>query len=68
MKILPLYGRFYDAKEKKSYKAEELRGYNVYLNLKENAEWVKKGVVVLWGFSDSDFVQVGFESGESSKA
>ncbi|AAY80842.1 hypothetical protein [Sulfolobus acidocaldarius] len=62
VEIRPLYGKFYDAKEKKTYNAEELREYKVYLNVRKEMEELvdalKRGKPVLWGYDDDEFIQI----------
>jgi hypothetical protein len=54
--IIPLYGKYRSAKEKKVYKADELKGYNVILNIPKDADIdeLKGKRLIIIGFDESE--------------
>ena len=67
--IVPLLGKYESSKEKKVYSADDLKGYNVVLNLPKdtNIDELKGKKLVVLGYSD-DEVFVGVYEDEREGA
>jgi len=70
VQIIPLYGEFWSSKDKKVYEAEELKGYDVFLNLPKDANVDKlrgKRIVILGYDKDSVFIEENDEEKETKR-
>ncbi|ACP35455.1 conserved hypothetical protein [Sulfolobus islandicus L.S.2.15] len=67
--IIPLHGLYYSSKDKQKYTSKELSDYFVILNVKKDDQlvyYLRKGVVVIIGYSEDNLVIVSDENGENN--